>query len=428
MMLIVISSVFLFSTLIAVPIAFGMGAAGVSWILFFEGLDASILARRAYNALSSFSLLSIPLFIMIGMLADRCGMLPQLVRWLQHAVGWLRGGRAYISIGGSMMFAGISGTAMSDIASLGRLEIQMMRDAGYPASYSAALVAVCSILAPIIPPSVAMVIYALAAGNVSIGGLFMAGIFPGVVLAACLVIMSWYKARSGLYGYVTDFPKLSVLIPETVRLLPFMGLPVVIVGGIVSGIMTVTESAAVGVVYTLLIGFVITRQLRLRDLYDACVYSAVISSVLAMLIAAGAIVSWILTRNQVTQQLADFVIGLTSDPTLFMVVVSIVLLLLGTVMDATAITIALAPMLAPIARLYGIDDLQFGVVFVVCCMIGLITPPVGVILAVTATVANISFEAITREIWPFVVCCVVVVALIILFPGLTLWMPRQLGF
>jgi tripartite ATP-independent transporter DctM subunit len=240
--------------------------------------------------------------------------------------------------------------------------------------------------------------------------------------------MSWYKARSGLYGYVTDFPKLSVLIPETIRLLPFMGLPVVIVGGIVSGIMTVTESAAVGVVYTLLIGFVITRQLRLRDLYDACVYSAVISSVLAMLIAAGAIVSWILTRNQVTQQLADFVIGLTSDPILFMVVVSIVLLLLGTVMDATAITIALAPMLAPIARLYGIDDLQFGVVFVVCCMIGLITPPVGVILAVTATVANISFEAITREIWPFVVCCVVVVALIILFPGLTLWMPRQLGF
>ena len=428
MMLAVISAIFLVSILIAVPIAFGMGAAGVTWILFFEGLDSSILARRAYNALSSFSLLSIPLFVMIGLLADRCGMLPNLVRWLQLVFGWMRGGRAYISIVGSLVFAGISGTAVSDIASLGRLEIQMLKDSNYPVPYSAALVAVCAILAPIVPPSVAMIIYALAAGNVSIGGLFMGGVVPGILLAAGLMAMSWFKARSGLYGRITRFPKLSVLAAETVHLLPLLGLPIVIIGGIVTGLMTVTESAAFGVIYTLFIGFVVSRKLRLRDIYDATVYSATISSVLAMLIAAGAIVSWILTRNQVTQQLADFVIGLTTQPMLFMVVVAIALLLLGTVMDATAIMIALVPMLAPIARIYGIDDLQFGVVFVVCCMIGLVTPPVGVVLALSATVANTSYSSVSREIWPFVVCCTLVVALLIVFPGLTVWLPHRLGF
>lgn len=428
MMLTVISSLFLFSILIAVPIAFGMGIAGVSWILFFEGLDSTVLARRAYTALSSFSLLSIPLFIMIGLLADRSGMLPDLVRWLQLVFGWMRGGRAYISVVGSMMFAGISGTAVSDIASLGRLEIQMLRDSDYPVPYAAALVATCAILAPIIPPSVAMVIYALAAGNVSIGGLFLGGVVPGILLAALLMGMSWYKARSGRYGRITAFPELAILVPQTIRLIPLIGLPVVIVGGIISGLMTVTESAAVGVIYTLIIGFAVTRKLRLRDLYDATVYSASISSVLGMLIAAGAIVSWILTRNQVTQQLAEFVIGLTSDPVLFLAAVSIALLVLGTVMDATAITIALAPMLTPIARLYGIDDLQFGVVFVVCTMIGLITPPVGIVLALTATVADISFESISREIWPFVLCCIIVVALLIVFPGITVWLPHRLGF
>ncbi len=428
MMLTFISLVFFGAILIGIPISFGLGIAGAGWILLFEGLDPSILARRAYNAQSSFPLLSIPLFIMIGDLADRCGMLPNLMRWLQLVFGWVRGGRAYISVVGSMMFAGVSGTAVSDIASLGRVEIQMMKDSGYPVPYSAALVATCAILAPIIPPSVAMVLYALAAGNVSIGGLFMAGLVPGVMLGLGLMIMSWYKARTLQYGFLTPFPTLGELIPQTIRLVPIALLPVIIVGGIVTGIATVTESAALGVVYTLFIGFVVTRKLRLKDLYAATVYSCVISSVIGMLIATGAIVSWILTRNQVTQQLANFLGGITTDPTVFMLIVTVALLLLGCVMDAVAIIIALVPLLAPVAKVYGIDDLQFGVIFVICCMVGLITPPVGVILAMTASVANISFEAISKEIWPFVVCCAIVIVLLILFPPLTLWLPRALGF
>lgn len=428
MMLTVLSSIFILSILIGVPIAFGMGLAGVSWILFFEGLDASIFARRMYTVLSSFPLLAIPLFIMIGFLADRCGMLPQLVRWLQLLLGRFKGGMAYINVTGSMVFAGVSGSAVSDVASLGRVEIEMMRQAGYPVPYSAALTAVSSIIAPIIPPSVAMVIYALAAGNVSIGGLFMAGAVPGLLMGGGLLAISWYKARSGLYGTLVDRPDLPTILRQTVRVVPLILLPIIIVGGIVTGVFTVTESAAIGVVYTIIIGFVLTRQLRLKDLYDATIYGAVVSSVLGMLIGAGAIVSWILTRNQVTQQLADGLTAVTADPTLFMIMVAVALLLLGMVMDATAITIALAPLLAPIARLYGIDDLQFGVVFVLCTMVGLITPPVGIILAVTASVANITLESISREIVPFVIWTAAVIALIVLAPPLTLWLPRLLGF
>jgi TRAP-type transport system large permease protein len=428
MMLGFLSSTFLFAIIISVPIAFAIGAAGAMWIIFFEGLNSSVLVRRAFTTLSAFPLVSVPLFIMVGHLADRCGMIPDLMRWLQLVFGWLRGGRAYISVVGSMVFAGISGTAVSDIATLGRIEIQMLKDSGYPAPYSAALVATCAILAPILPPSVAMVIYALAVGNVSIGGLFMAGIGPGIVLASGLIAMSWYKAKFSDYGNLTPFPKLSELVPQTIRLIPLGILPLIIVGGIVSGIMTVGESAAVGVVYTLFIGFCVSRKLRLRDVYDAAVYSCIITSVLGMLIAAGAIVSWIMTRHQITQQLATFMIDITHDPIWFMIIVAVVLKLLGAVMDSTALTIALAPLLAPVAKLYGIHELQFGVVFVACTMIGLITPPVGVILAMTANIADTTFEAISRQIWPFVVMCLFVVLLCILFPQLSLWVPHKLGF
>jgi tripartite ATP-independent transporter DctM subunit len=428
MMLTVLSSIFVVSILIGVPIAFGIGLAGVVWILFFEGLDASIFARRMYTALSSFPLLAIPLFIMLGFLADRCGMLPELVRWLQLLLGRLKGGMAYINVSSSMAFAGVSGTAVSDVASLGRIMIEIMKTAGYPVPYSAALTAASSIVGPIIPPSVAMVIYALAAGNISIAGLFLAGAVPGIIIGCGLLAISWYKARSGVYGTLVDRPHLGEILRQTIRVMPLLMLPVIIVGGIVSGVFTVTESAAIGVMYTIFIGFALTRKLRLRDLYDATIYGAVVSSVLGMLIGAGAIVAWILTRNQVTQQLADFLIGVTGDPIVFMIIFSIALLLLGMVMDATAITIALAPLLAPIARIYGIDDLQFGLLFVLCTMVGLITPPVGIILAITASLAHISLESISRHILPFVAWTVVVILLIIFVPQLTLWLPRSFGF
>jgi len=424
----VLALIFFAALIIGVPVAFGMGLAGGTWILFFEGMEPTILVRRFYHALGSFPLLAIPLFIMLGVLADRARMLPQLVVWLQMLFGRLRGGMSYINVVAAMLFAGISGTAVSDIASLGRILIQLMTRAGYPVAYSAALTAATSIIGPIIPPSVAMIIYALATGSVSVGALFAGAAIPGVLFGLGFMAMAWRTTRKQGYGTIFDRPPPKVILRQTLRVVPLLVLPVIIVGGIFSGVFTVTESAAVGVAYTVIIGLLARPRLRFKDFYDAILYSAVISSVAGMLLGVGAIVSWILTYNRITQTLADIMVGLTSDPSMFMMIVVLVLLFLGMLMDAVPIMVALAPLLAPIAKQYGVPDIQFGLVFVITCLIGLVTPPVGVILFMTSTIANITLEKISAAVFPFVLWMIAVVILIVFIPPLTLWLPGILGF
>jgi len=426
-MILVVGTIFLIGLVVGVPIAFAMGLAGSTWIMFFDGLDPSVVIRRMYGIMSSFPLLAIPLFSMIGILAERCGLLPELVKLLQMLLGRLKGGMAYINVANSLMMGGVSGTAVSDVASLGRVEIQMMKRAGYPAAYAAALTASTAVISPIIPPSVAFIIYGLAAGGVSIGGLFMAGVIPGILMGLGLWVMAWFKSRKAGFGTLVDRPKVSVLVRQAMRVVPFMLLPVIIVGGIIGGVFTVTESAAVGVLYVVLVGFFLTRTLKMKDIFDAVVYSAIISSVVGMLMGAGAIVSWIITRNQVTQQLTDLMVMITADPTMFMFLVAGTLLVLGTIMDATALIIMFAPLVVPIARQYGVPDIQFGVVFVMSCMIGMVTPPTGILLFMTSAFAKVPIEQVFKAILPFVVAAIALISLLILFPPLTLYVPSVLG-
>ena len=428
MMLTVIGLIFFGTILIGVAVAFGMGLAGATYILFFEGLEPTILARRFYHALGSFPLLAIPLFIMLGFIADRARMLPHMVTWLEMIFARTRGGMAYINVVSSMMMAGISGTAVSDIASLGKVQIDMMTRAKYPPAYSAALTAATAIIGPIIPPSVAMIIYALAVGNVSVGAMFIGGAIPGFLFGFGFMVMTWYTTRRHQYGMLMPYPSFGEFWRQTLRVMPVLILPVVIVGGIVTGVFTVTESAAIGVVYAAIIGLFSTPRLTFKDVYESLIYSAIISSVAGMLLGAGAIVSWILTYNRVTQTLADFLTSVTDSPTIFMLIVTLALLILGMLMDAVPIMIALAPLLAPIAKQYGIPDIQFGLVFVVTCLIGLVTPPVGIILFMTSSIANVSIERLSAAVLPFVIWMVIVVGMMIVFPAVTLWLPRVFGF
>jgi TRAP-type transport system large permease protein len=428
MMVAIIGFIFFFTILIGMPVAFSMGLAGASWLLFFQGIEPTILARRIYFALGSFPLLAIPLFTMLGFLADRAQMLPRLVLWLQLLLGRTRGGMAYVNVASGMLFAGISGTAVSDIASLGRVMIQLMTRAGYPVAYSAAITAATAIIGPIIPPSVAMVIYALAVGKISVGGLFMGGAIPGFLFGFGFMAMAWWTTRRRNYGKLFDRPNLAQLAHHTILVLPLLFLPVVIVGGIIFGVFTVTESAAIGVVYTIIVGFLSNPRLRLKDLYEAILYSAIISSVAGMLLATGAVMSWLLTFNSVTQSIADFLTSVTSSPIIFMLIVMLVLLVLGMLMDAVPIMVALAPLLAPVAEQYDIPPLQFGLVFVITCMIGLVTPPVGIILFMASTLSSVSVERLSWAIAPFVLWMIAVVVLIIFFPPLTTWLPAKLGF
>jgi len=427
MTLAVIGLIFFATIVIGVPIAFGMGLAGSTWILFFQGMEPTILARRFYYALNSFPLLAIPLFIMLGILADRARLLPHLVVWLQMILGRLRGGMAYINVVSAMLFAGISGTAVSDIASLGRTLIQLMTRAGYPMTYSAALTSATSIIGPIIPPSVAMIIYALAVGNVSVGAMFAAGAIPGVLFGVGFLVMAFVTTRRGKYGVVQPWPTSRDFLRQTLRVIPLLALPVIIAGGIFSGVFTVTESAAVGVAYTVIVGLCSKPRLRWKDVYDATLYSAVVSAVAGMLLGAGAIVSWILTYNRVTQDLADLLLSLSVGPIGYMLIVVVVLLILGMLMDAVPIMIALAPLLAPIAKQYGISDVHFGLVFVVTCLIGLVTPPVGIILFMTSSITGVKLEPLSLAVLPFVVWMTIVVILMVFFPPLTLWLPKLIG-
>jgi tripartite ATP-independent transporter DctM subunit len=422
-------AIVLFGTiLIGMPVAFGMGLASASWLLIFQDIEPTILARRIYSALGSFPLLAIPLFTMLGFLADRAQMLPRLVVWLQMILGRTRGGVAYVNVFSAMLFAGISGTAVSDIASLGRVLTQLMTRAGYPLAFSAALTAATSIIGPIIPPSVAMIIYALSVGNISVGGMFVGGAIPGLLFGLGFLFIAWFTSHRHGYGHISDRVPMSELGAQTLKVLPLLMLPVIIIGGIIFGVFTVTESAAIGVIYTVLVGSLSGPGLRWRDLSDAVLYSAVISSVAGLLLAAGALMSWMLTFNGVTQQLAEFLTGLTENPVLFMGIVMVALLVLGMLMDAVPIMIAIAPLLAPIADQYGIPDIQFGLLFVITCMGGLVTPPVGIVLFMTASITDVSVERLSWALMPFVGWMICVVVLIVLFPPLTTWLPAVFGF
>jgi tripartite ATP-independent transporter DctM subunit len=252
-------------------------------------------------------------------------------------------------------------------------------------------------------------------------------VIPGLLMGGGLWLMAWFKSRRGNFGHNVDRPPFRVLVLQTLKVVPFLFLPVIVVGGIIGGIFTVTESAAFGVLYVLLVGMVLTRTLRIKDVLDAVLYSSTISAVVGMLMGTGAIMSWILTRAQVNQQLAELLTGMTSDPTMFMLLVAAALLLVGTVMDATALIIAFAPLMVPIARTYGIDDLQFALVFILSCMIGMVTPPTGILLFMTAGFAQVPIEKVFAAIFPFFLAALVLIASLILFPPLTLWVPSLFG-
>jgi tripartite ATP-independent transporter DctM subunit len=272
-----------------------------------------------------------------------------------------------------------------------------------------------------------MIIYALAVGNISVGAMFAGAMIPGILMGLGFMAMSWRTTRKGGYGYIVPAPSAREFWRQTIKVTPLLVLPIIIVGGIFTGIFTVTESAAVGTAYTIVVGLLMKPRLRMKDIYDATVYSAVISSVAGMLLGVGAIVAWILTYNRVTQTLADMLVNFTSDPAVFMLIVMLALLFLGMLMDAVPIIIALAPLLAPIAAHYGISDIQFGLVFVVTCMIGLVTPPVGIILFMTSTLTGVKLEPLSIAVFPFVVWMTIVVLLMIFVPTLTLWLPHAVG-
>jgi tripartite ATP-independent transporter DctM subunit len=426
-MLTVMGLTFLATVLIGVPIAFSLGLAAMASMLVWGQVPLWLVAQRMFTGVDSFVFLAIPFFILAGELMTTSGILDRLVKFTDALVGHIRGGLAHVNIVASMIFAGISGSAVADAAALGALLIPSMTKE-YDVDFGSGVCAGASTIGPIIPPSIPMVIYAFVAGGVSVAGLFIAGIIPGILMGLGMMAIAYVIARRRGYPVRPRSLSFRELITLLWKVIPAMLMPVIIVGGILGGIFTATEAAAVAVAYAILVGFLVTRELKWRDIPPALVRSGVTTSVVFMLIATANAVSWLLTTQQVPRLIGQFLKAVAPSQWVFLLLVNIFLLIVGCLMDLSASMIMLVPILAPIAAIYGVHPLHFGFIVVLNLVIGLLTPPVGVCLFVVSGIARISLERIVRSVWPFLLWQIAVLVLVTYVPAVCMALPRLFGY
>lgn len=418
---------FMLLALFGLPIAFAMGAASLA-ALAVSGVDFSMVPQRMMHAVNSFPLMSIPFFMLAGELMIKAGIVERLIALANAVVGRVRGGMAHVTMLSGAGLATVSGAAVSDASALSSILVPSLTKI-YDKGFAAAIVAAAANLGPIIPPSGAMIVYAFMAGSsVSVGGLFMAGVVPGIVICiGFMLLCSWLAGRRG--WAVTGEPfRLARVLAELRRSIVVLAMPVIVIGGIVGGAFTATEGAAIAVVYAVAIGFFVTRQLELRDLPGIVVRAAITSAVVGALIAFASIVTYLMTVDLLPQTLSTLLRGLTQDPLVFMALVAVLLFVVGMFLESNAAYIMLVPLLHPIALAYGIDPLHFGFLFVLNLVIGMLTPPVGVVLFVVCGVTKVPMRELVKSAWPFIALMYAVLVLCMLFPPIVTALPRALGY
>lgn len=423
-----VAIIFFALLVLGVPIGFTLGLAGLSGLYFMDsGIGLFSMAPLQYfSGLNMFTLMAMPFFIFAGELMNRGGITARLVHFSKILAGNVRGGLAHANIIASVFFAGMTGAAVSDTAAIGTMLIPAMVDDGYDADFSAAVTAASSIIGPTIPPSNMMVIYG-SLMNVSIAGLFAAGFLPGLTLAALLMLMTTYLSYKRGYpkGLKTTFKEKLVGFRNAI--IPLL-MPVIILGGILSGVFTPTEAAAVAVLYALVIGFFVLKTLNLKDIAPMLIKTARITGVVFLIIGAAGILSWVLAINQVPQAIAAFLLETTNSPKLILLMILVLMLIVGMFMDIAAALIILGPILHPIAVGIGMDPIHFGMVMVLSLNIALMTPPVGACLFVACSISKISLAQLSKAIWPYIIMEVIALFLIAYVPEISLFLPRLLGF
>ncbi|MEO3427435.1 TRAP transporter large permease [Pelagibius sp. CAU 1746] len=410
--------------LLGVPIVFALGIAGAVGLWALD-LDLISVPTRLFTGMDNFVLLAAPFYIFAGEVMNRGGITSRLIRLAGLVTRGVPGGTAYANVSSSVLFAGISGAAVADTAALGQVFIKGMPEEGYDKNYAAAVTIASSIIGPIIPPSVIMIIYA-AVTRISVIDLFIAGIVPGLMLAGSMWLLIWLQARGERLPrsiHKVDKGELPVLLRDGLLV---MGLPALIVGGTLSGMFTATEAGGVAVVYALFISWFVFRSLDLAELWDALRRSARITATVYLVIAAATVVSYVLTIGGIAMWVQDFAILFTGNPTLFMMALAFVLLLVGTFLEPGAAIVLIVPMLMPVVSGMGIDPMQFAMVVILTLTLGLITPPVGVCLFVACRIADSPVFPIVRAVFPFLVAEIGVVVLLVLVPELSSLLPALL--
>lgn len=406
-----------------VPVAFAFLGPSLGY-MWLTDQSVGLALRLIINSTASFPLLAVPLFVLLGVVANRGGIADRLFDFALALLGRVRGGLGYVSVGVSLSFSWMSGSAVADAAALGKVQIPAMLRNGYPLKFGVGVTGAASLIAPVMPPSIPAVIFAGLAA-VSTGGLFAASVVPALLMALGLCLVVFVLVRRMPDIQPTEFSMQRVLATGKRVAGPLLA-PVIILGGILWGLFTPTEAAAVGAAYMLLLCFAY-RSLHLRELPKVFTETVVTTAAIMLIVSSASLLGYILARERVPQLLAENVFGFTENATVFLVMTALLMLVLGTVVDPTAVLVLVVPILLPISASFGVDPIVLGVLMIVSLMIGLLTPPVGTVLYVLSSVADTKVSVVFRGSLPFIVPLVVILVLIIAFPDAVLWLPEVLG-
>jgi tripartite ATP-independent transporter DctM subunit len=419
----IIFFLWLFLLVLGTPLYVSFGIASLLYVILghFQPL---IIPQKIAMAANSFPLLAAPFFILMGNIMNQAGVTRRIFNFANIIVGWLRGGLGHANVVASMIFAGMSGTAVADAGGLGTIEIAAMRENRYDDDFTCGITAASATIGPIIPPSLPMVIYGVIA-ETSVGGLFVGGFIPGVLMGITLMVMVYFYAKKRNYPK-EKFPNLRILWKGFRDAFWALLAPVILLGGIFSGIFTPTEAAVIAAFYALILGLFIYKEFKIKDLPRIILGTVETNGVVLALVMTAVLFGWNLAVAQVPQKLGKILIGISSNPLIILFAINIFLLIVGCFMEAIAAMMILVPILLPVSIALNIPPIQFGLIVVLNLMIGTITPPVGVVLYVTANVAKISFEEVTKATAPFIIPLLVVLLLITIFPILTTFLPRLL--
>jgi tripartite ATP-independent transporter DctM subunit len=403
---------------IGVPVAFALMFCAIVMMSWMGIFNPQIVSQQMVTGANTFTLLAIPFFLLAGELMNAGGLSKRIVDFAVACVGHIRGGLGYVAVIAAVVMASLSGSAAADSAALAAILIPMMREAGYNVPRSAGLMAAGGIIAPVIPPSIAFIIFGVAA-NVSITALFMGGIVPGLMMAVALIVAWAIVSRR---DNVAPLPRRTgkERLAATIRASWALMMPVIILGGIRFGVFTPTEAAVVAAVYALFVGTVIYRELKLAALYGVFLNAAKMTAVVLFLVSAALVTSWLITRANIPAEITQFLSPVMDSPRLLMLVIVVLLLLVGMVLDLAPTILILSPVLMPVITVAGIDPVYFGIVFVMTCCIGLLTPPVGVVLNVVSGVARVPLGQVVVGVSPFLLAQVCVLFLLIAFPDIVL--------
>ena len=409
---------------LGMPLAFSLIVSGVALMLHLDNFDTQIVSQNLISGADNFPLMAVPFFMLAGELMNAGGMSRRIVESAMVWVGHFRGGLGYVAVFAAIVMASLSGSAVADTAALAAVLMPMMRDAGYRMDRSAGLIAAGGIIAPVIPPSIGFILFGVI-GGVSISKLFMAGIFPGILMGLALVVTWAIVARKDQVRVSERVPLIKRLRVTANAFWSYL-LAIVIIGGMKMGIFTPTEAAVVAVVYSLLVGLFIYREIKVRQLYGIILAAAKTSSVVMFLVAAALVSAWLITVANIPNQIADLARPFMDNPKLLMVVLMLLVLVVGTALDFAPTVLILTPVLMPLVKQAGIDPVYFGVLFIMNNAIGLLTPPVGTVLNVVCGVGRIPMHEVIKGVMPFLLSQVVVLGLLIAFPELVMTPMRWL--